>query len=75
LIQSGPIQSFIEAPGRRCFVPQAIDQDPYFRLCRRVAEDLKWPKPACIHSKFLPALQGWEIDFLCVAKPFEEVMA
>lgn len=25
--------------GRRCFVPQAIDQDPYFRLCRRVAED------------------------------------
>jgi len=48
---------FLE-PGRRCFVPQAIDQDPYFRLCRRVAEDLKWPKPACIHSKFLPALQG-----------------
>ncbi|CAK9031133.1 Tryptophan--tRNA ligase [Durusdinium trenchii] len=29
---------FLE-PGRRCFVPQAIDQDPYFRLCRRVAED------------------------------------
>ncbi|CAL1155879.1 unnamed protein product [Cladocopium goreaui] len=48
---------FLE-PGRRCFIPQAIDQDPYFRLCRRVADDLKWPKPACIHSKFLPALQG-----------------
>ena len=24
----------------------------------RQREDLKWPKPACIHSKFLPALQG-----------------
>eukprot|EP00439_Symbiodinium_sp_Y106_P051770 s1003_g6.t3 len=45
-------------PGMRCFIPQAIDQDPYFRLCRRVADDLKWPKPALIHSKFLPALQG-----------------
>ncbi|CAE7882584.1 WARS1, partial [Symbiodinium microadriaticum] len=45
-------------PGMRCFIPQAIDQDPYFRLCRRVADDLKWPKPALVHSKFLPALQG-----------------
>ncbi|CAE7549077.1 WARS1 [Symbiodinium natans] len=48
---------FLKA-GMRCFIPQAIDQDPYFRLCRRVADDLKWPKPALIHSKFLPALQG-----------------
>jgi len=45
-------------PGTRCFIPQAIDQDPYFRVCRGVAEKLKWPKPALIHSKFLPALQG-----------------
>jgi len=45
-------------PGTRCLIPQAIDQDPYFRVCRGVAEKLKWPKPALIHSKFLPALQG-----------------
>ena len=41
-----------------CLIPQAIDQDPYFRLTRQVAEKKRWPKPAAIHSKFLPALQG-----------------
>jgi tryptophanyl-tRNA synthetase len=61
-IQSSP--SFAQAfpaflkPGMRCFIPQAIDQDPYFRLCRGVADRIRWPKPALIHSKFLPALQG-----------------
>mmetsp|Transcript_31141 Transcript_31141/g.72508 ORF Transcript_31141/g.72508 Transcript_31141/m.72508 type:complete len:484 (+) Transcript_31141:72-1523(+) len=61
-IQASP--SFAQAfpsflkPGMRCFIPQAIDQDPYFRLCRGVAGRMKWPKPALIHSKFLPALQG-----------------
>ncbi|KAJ2997729.1 tryptophan--tRNA ligase [Globomyces sp. JEL0801] len=38
--------------------PCAIDQDPYFRLTRDVAQKLKYPKPALIHSKFFPALQG-----------------
>ena len=33
-------------------------QDPYFRLTRDVAQKLKYPKPALIHSKFFPALQG-----------------
>jgi len=61
-IQSSPsfaqsFPSFLK-PGMRCFIPQAIDQDPYFRLCRGVAGRMKWPKPALIHSKFLPALQG-----------------
>ncbi|CAG9105956.1 unnamed protein product [Plutella xylostella] len=39
-------------------VPCAIDQDPYFRMTRDVASRLKLPKPALIHSTFLPALQG-----------------
>ena len=41
-----------------CLIPCAIDQDPYFRLTRDVAAKLKYPKPALIHSKFFPALQG-----------------
>ncbi|KAJ3194925.1 hypothetical protein HK101_001535 [Irineochytrium annulatum] len=40
-----------------CLIPCAIDQDPYFRLTRDVAEKLKYPKPALMHSKFFPALQ------------------
>ncbi|KAJ6220687.1 hypothetical protein RDWZM_006499 [Blomia tropicalis] len=41
-----------------CLVPCAIDQDPYFRMTRDVAPRLKYPKPALIHSSFLPALAG-----------------
>jgi len=42
----------------RCLIPCAIDQDPYFRLCRDVAGKLKHFKPAVIHTKFLPGLMG-----------------
>lgn len=45
-------------PGMRCLIPQAIDQDPYFRMTRDAAQRLHWKKPALIHAKFLPALQG-----------------
>ena len=47
-----------------CLVPCAIDQDPYFRMARDVAHKLvprHHPlrgKPALIHSKFFPPLQG-----------------
>ena len=41
-----------------CLIPCAIDQDPYFRLTRDVAVKLKYPKPALLHAKFFPALQG-----------------
>ena len=37
-------------------IPCAIDQDPYFRLTRDVVHTLKYPKPALIHSKFIPSL-------------------
>lgn len=43
----------------RCLIPCAIDQDPYFRVCRDVAEKLKFTKPSLIHAKFFPALQGY----------------
>ncbi|ELU43827.1 tryptophanyl-tRNA synthetase [Rhizoctonia solani AG-1 IA] len=39
-------------------IPCAIDQDPYFRLTRDVANKLGYPKPSLLHSKFFPALQG-----------------
>ncbi|RIA99591.1 hypothetical protein C1645_684766 [Glomus cerebriforme] len=41
-----------------CVIPCAIDQDPYFRLTRDVAQKLKYPKPSLLHAKFFPALQG-----------------
>jgi len=41
-----------------CLIPCAIDQDPYFRMTRDVAPKLKFKKPALIHSKFFPSLQG-----------------
>lgn len=39
-------------------IPCAIDQDPYFRLARDVAESLGYPKPATLYSKFIMALTG-----------------
>ncbi|PWW79931.1 tryptophanyl-tRNA synthetase [Tuber magnatum] len=41
-----------------CLIPCAIDQDPYFRLTRDVAARLRYQKPALIHAKFFPALEG-----------------
>ena len=41
-------------------VPVGIDQDPFIRLTRDVAEhkDFGFEKPAALHSKFFPSLQG-----------------
>lgn len=41
-----------------CLIPCAIDQDAYFRMTRDVAVKLKKKKPALIHCKFFPPLQG-----------------
>ena len=43
---------------RRCLIPAAIDQDPYWRIQRDIAESLGYYKTAAIHSKFLPPLTG-----------------
>jgi tryptophanyl-tRNA synthetase len=48
----------ITVPRISCLIPCAIDQDPYFRVCRDVAEKMRYEKPCLIHSRFLPALQG-----------------
>lgn len=47
-----------------CLIPCAIDQDPYFRLTRDVSHKLVpkthplGGKPALIHAKFFPPLEG-----------------
>ncbi|MEM4216112.1 MAG: tryptophan--tRNA ligase [Candidatus Anstonellales archaeon] len=41
-----------------CLIPAAIDQDPYWRIQRDIAESLGYYKTAAIHSKFFPPLQG-----------------
>jgi len=47
-----------------CLIPCAIDQDPYFRMTRDIAHKIvptNHPlkgKPALLHSKFFPPLQG-----------------
>ena len=55
-------KSFSEKDIRKikCLVPCAIDQDPYFRMCRSVSNQLKHSKPSLIHFSFLPSLDGVE---------------
>jgi tryptophanyl-tRNA synthetase len=50
-----PLKGLANMP---CLIPCAIDQDPYFRMTRDVAPRMKLHKPALIHCKFFPALQG-----------------
>ena len=63
-IQSVPsfCNSFPHIYGKRTDVPSiipcAIDQDPYFRMTRDVAQKLKYQKTASYYSIFFPALQG-----------------
>ena len=40
-----------------CLVPMAIDQYPYFRMTREIAQKLGYIKPAVINSRFLPSLE------------------
>uniref|UniRef100_A0A0G4HNM3 Tryptophan--tRNA ligase, cytoplasmic n=1 Tax=Chromera velia CCMP2878 TaxID=1169474 RepID=A0A0G4HNM3_9ALVE len=63
-IQAAPAfsESFPSMFGGRkdvlCLIPAAIDQDPYFRMTRDVAQKLGYKKPCNIYSSFFPALQG-----------------
>lgn len=41
-----------------CLIPCSIDQDPYFRLARDIANKMGSKKPATVYTYFLPALQG-----------------
>jgi tryptophanyl-tRNA synthetase len=57
-IQAAPcfLPSIIENKPTPVLIPAAIDQDPYWRVTRDVAERMGYYKPAQIHSKFLPGL-------------------
>ncbi len=50
------LPSIIEDKPTPVLIPAAIDQDPYWRVTRDVAERMGYYKPAQIHSKFLPGL-------------------
>ncbi len=50
------VPSFFEK--KRCLIPCAIDQDPYWRIQRDIAEGLGYYKTAAVHCKFFPPLQG-----------------
>jgi tryptophanyl-tRNA synthetase len=39
-------------------VPVAIDQDPFIRLTRDIAESFGFEKPTALHARFIPSLQG-----------------
>lgn len=58
-IQAVPcfLPSLIEGRPTPVLIPAAIDQDPYWRVTRDVAEKMGYYKPAQIHSKFLPSLE------------------
>lgn len=57
-IQGAPcfLPSILENKPTPVLIPAAIDQDPYWRMTRDIAEKLGFPKPAQIHSKFIPSL-------------------
>ena len=57
-IQASPcfIPSVVHGKNVPCFIPAAIDQDPYWRVTRDIAEKLGYYKPSQIHCKFLPGL-------------------
>jgi tryptophanyl-tRNA synthetase len=59
-IQAAPcfLPSLIEGKPTPVLIPAAIDQDPYWRMTRDVAEKMGFYKPAQIHSKFLPSLDS-----------------
>jgi len=41
-----------------CLIPLGIDQDVHFRIARDAIAKLGYYKPAIIHAKFLPSLDG-----------------
>jgi tryptophanyl-tRNA synthetase len=57
-IQAVPcfLQSAREKRKVAVLIPAAIDQDPYWRMTRDIAEKMGYYKPAQMHTKFLPGL-------------------
>jgi tryptophanyl-tRNA synthetase len=59
-IQAVPafLHSWIYGKKTPCIIPCAIDQDPFWRVTRDVAERLGYYKPASIQCTFVPGLKG-----------------
>lgn len=59
-IQSAPcfLPSELEGEEVPVLIPCGIDQDPHFRLTRDVAETIGYLKPALLHNKLAPSLDG-----------------
>lgn len=57
-IQAAPCFIHAKLTGENvpALIPAAIDQDPYWRVARDVAQKLGYCKPAQIHCRFLPGL-------------------
>ncbi|MHA1927377.1 MAG: tryptophan--tRNA ligase, partial [Candidatus Thorarchaeota archaeon] len=58
-IQSVPafVHSWIYGEKTPCIIPCAIDQDPFWRVTRDIAEKLGYYKPASIQCSFVPGLK------------------
>ncbi len=52
------LKSVEEGKNVPCLIPLAIDQDVHFRVARDVLPKLGYYKPAIVHAKFLPGLDG-----------------
>ncbi len=52
------LKSVEEGRNVPCLIPLGIDQDVHFRLARDAISKLGYYKPAIMHSKFLPSLNG-----------------
>lgn len=59
-MQSVPcfLPSVLKKKNIPCLIPLAVDQDPHFRITRDIMPKLGYYKPAIIHQRFLPALEG-----------------
>jgi len=57
-LQAAPcfVESDLTGKNVPCLIPAAIDQDPYWRVTRDIAQKLGYYKPAQIHCRFLPGL-------------------
>jgi tryptophanyl-tRNA synthetase len=57
-IQAAPcfIHKKLTGENAPALIPAAIDQDPYWRVTRDIAQKLGYYKPAQIHCRFLPGL-------------------
>ena len=52
------LKSVEEGRNVPCLIPLGVDQDVHFRLARDVIGKLGYYKPAILHNKFLPSLEG-----------------